>query len=158
MMQAVVASKAVEDLAQNKIIPYIIGGLVISGLAVTYFAIVKPALCMTGFKKCNKDKKALGIMNYKGFDPSFYNPTKVTISAHRAKELADQLYDAGGFINDDEGAFYAALEEAGNAHNLSFISKMFAIRKEQSLAEFVAYHLADAAEVERIKDILKTHS
>lgn len=152
-----IASKAAEGFAQNKATPYLIGGLVIAGGVLAYVAVVRPILCMTGAVKCKKDKKALNIMKYKGFDPNYYRPTKVTISPHRAKELADQIHDSGGFFNDDEGGFYAALEEAGNADNLSYISKMFSIRHRQSLAEYITYHLDDAAESDRIKDIIETH-
>jgi hypothetical protein len=112
---------------------------------------------MTGTIKCKKDKKALSIMSYKGFDPNYYRPTKVTISSHRAKELADQIYDSGGTFNDDEGGFFSALEAAGSADNLSYISKMFLIRHKQSLAEYITYYLDDAVESDRIKDIIETH-
>ena len=96
-------------------------------------------------------------MKYKGFDPNYYRPTKVTISSDRAKKLADQLYRAGGLFNDDEGAFYSALEQAGSADNLSYIAKLFAIRHGQSLAEYITYYLDDMTESDRIKDILKTY-
>ena len=157
MVQAMMASKAVEGLAQNKATPYIIGGLVIAGGILTYMAVVRPILCMTGTVKCKKDKKALNIMKYKGFDPNYYRPTKVSISSHRAKELADQIYNSGGIFNDDEGGFYSALEEAGNADNLSYISKMFFIRHGQSLAEYITYYMDDAAEQDRIRDIIESH-
>ena len=156
MVQALVASKAVEELSKNKATPYVIGGLVLLSLGVTYFVIVRPILCLTGMKTCKKDKKALNIMSFKGFDPGYYRPEELTISPARAKKLADRLYHAGGFFNDDEGSIYGALEEAGNAHNLSYISKLFAIRHDRSLAEFLTYHLDDAAETDRIKDILAT--
>ncbi len=158
MIQAMMASKAMEGLSQNKATPYVIGGLVLVGLGITYLAVVRPVLCLTGAITCKKKKKALSIMSFKGFDPNYYRPEKLTISPARAKKLADRLYDSGGFFNDDEGSIYGALEEAGSAHNLSYISKEFAIRHGRSLAEFLTYHLDDAAETDRIKDILTTIS
>lgn len=156
-MPTLVAAKAVEGLAQHKATPYLIGGLVLTGLGLMYYFVLRPVLCLTGKVTCKGDKKALDIMKYKGFDPNYYRPLKVTLSAQRAKELADQLYDAAGWLNDDEGRLYSALEQAGSADNLSFIAKMFAIRHGRSLAEHLTEHMGSAAEMQRIKDIIDSH-
>ena len=96
-------------------------------------------------------------MSYKGFDPNYARPEKITLSHDRAKQLATQIYDAGSWYNDDEGAIYSALEEAGSADNLSLISRMFSAMKYGSLAEHITYYLDDADEVARVKDILESY-
>ena len=157
MVGAIAGAKAAEGLAQNKATPYIIGGVVLVGLGLTYFGIVRPILCATGVADCKKGKKMRDIMNYKGFDPNYSRPSKVTISHDRAKKLAKQIKDSGGVFNDDEGGFYSALEEAGSADNLSLIARMFAAKYKKSLAEYITYYLDDAGEMERIKDIINSY-
>jgi len=157
MVGAIAGAKAVEGLAQNKATPYIIGGIIIVGMGLTYFGIIRPILCATGVADCKKSKKIRDIMSYKGFDPNYSRPSKVSLSHDRAKQLAKQIYDSGGVFNDDEGGFYSALEEAGSADNLSLIARMFSAKHKQSLAEYITYYLDDADEVERIKDILKSY-
>ena len=148
---------AAEGLARNKATPYIIGGVVLLGMGLTYFGIVRPILCATGVADCKKGKKMRGIMNYKGFDPNYSRPSKITISHDRAKKLAEQIYDSGGVFNDDEGGFYSALEEAGNADNLSLIARMFTAKYKKSLAEYITYYMDDAGEMERITDIINSY-
>ena len=82
---------------------------------------------------------------------------QITSVHDRAKQLATQIYDAGSWYNDDEGAIYSALEEAGSADNLSLISRMFSAMKYGSLAEYITYYLDDADEVARVKDILESY-
>lgn len=149
--------RAAEGLARNKATPYIIGGVVLLGMGLTYFGIVRPILCATGVADCKKGKKMRGIMNYKGFDPNYSRPSKITISHDRAKKLAEQIYDSGGVFNDDEGGFYSALEEAGNADNLSLIARMFTAKYKKSLAEYITYYMDDAGEMERITDIINSY-
>jgi|GEM_PF-1769283 hypothetical protein len=157
MTSTITGVKTVEGLARNKATPYIIGGVVLVGLGLTYFGIVRPILCATGIADCKKGKKMRSIMSYKGFDPNYSRQGKVTISHDRAKKLAEQLYDSGGVFNDDEGGFYSALEEAGNADNLSLIARMFAAKYKKSLAEYITYYMDDAGEMQRIKDIINSY-
>ncbi|MBQ21676.1 MAG: hypothetical protein CMD31_13055 [Flavobacteriales bacterium] len=157
MTSTITGVKTVEGLARNKATPYIIGGVVLVGLGLTYFGIVRPILCATGIADCKKGKKMRSIMSYKGFDPNYSRQGKVTISHDRAKKLAEQLYDSGGVFNDDEGGFYSALEEAGNADNLSLIARMFAAKYKKSLAEYITYYMDDAREMQRIKDIINSY-
>ncbi|MCI5054607.1 MAG: hypothetical protein MRY83_00795 [Flavobacteriales bacterium] len=157
MVGAVAGAKAVEGLSQNKATPYIIGGIILVGIGITYFGVIRPILCKTGIADCKSSKKIRDIMSYKGFDPNYARPEKVTLSHDRAKQLATQIYDAGSWYNDDEGAIYSALEEAGSADNLSLISRMFSAMKYGSLAEYITYYLDDADEVARVKDILESY-
>lgn len=157
MIGAIAGIKTVEGLAQNKATPYIIGGIIIFSLGLTYFGIIRPILCATGVSDCKKGKKIRDIMSYKGFDPNFSRSSKVTLSHDRAKQLAHQIYDSAGVFNDQEGGFYSALEEAGSADNLSLIARMFSAIHKKSLAQYITYYLDDADEVERIKDILKSY-
>lgn len=157
MVGAIAGAKAAEGLAKNKATPYVIGGVVLLGLGLTYFGVVRPILCATGVADCKKGKKMRDIMNYKGFDPNYSRSSKVSISHDRAKKLAKQIKDAGGVFNDDEGGFYSVLEEAGSADNLSLIARMFTAKYKKSLAEYITYYLDDKGEMERIKDIINSY-
>ena len=156
-MIALAGQQAVEGLAKNKATPYIIGSVILIGLGLTYFGVVRPILCATGVSDCKKGEKLRETMSYKGFDPNYSRPSKVTISHGRAKQLAQQIYKSGGIFNDDEGGFYSALEEAGSADNLSLIARMFSAKHKKSLADYITYYLDDADEIERVKDILKSY-
>ena len=157
MKQIALGAQAIEGLSKNKAAPYVIGGVVIIGLGIAYFGVIKPVLCSFGVMECKKDKKIRDLMSYKGFDPNYSNPSRTTISHARAKQLAIKLYRAGNLFNDNEGAFYAVLEEAGSADNLSLISRMFTAKTGGSLAEHITYYMDDARELERIKDIINSY-
>ena len=71
MVGAVAGAKAVEGLSQNKATPYIIGGIILVGIGITYFGVIRPILCKTGIADCKSSKKIRDIMSYKGFDPNY---------------------------------------------------------------------------------------
>lgn len=158
MVGTVAAVKTVDSLAKNKMTPFLLAGVVLLGAGIGYFGIVRPILCKVKVLDCNKNKSSRKLMSYKGFDPNYSRHDKVTLSHDRAKGLAKQIYKAAGFFNDDEAGFYAALEEAGSADNLSLVSRMFSAMYKKSLAEYITSHLKSQAEQGRIRDIINSYS
>lgn len=153
MIQALVAQKALD----HKATPYLIGGVLLVGFGVSFW-FMRKTLCATGLISCKKDKTQLNLMSYKGFDPNYYRPEKITISHPHAQKLAVKMKNAKGLINDDEGAIYSVLEEAGNANNLSLVAHYFNLKGFGSLSEFITYYMQDEKELKRIKDILKSYN
>ncbi len=136
----------------------ILAGVGVVVLGVAYFGIVRPTLKTLGVIPDKKAIKNLAqIKDYKGFDPTYHSPSKVTLSADRAKILADQVWNATGWVNDKEDLFLSALTEVGTADNLSYLAKIFSIRHSASLGDHYGYYMDDKTEVERIKDILMTY-
>lgn len=136
----------------------ITGVVIVAVTGISYFGIVRPILKKVGIIEDKKAIKNLAqIKDYKGFDPNYHSPSKVTLSPERAKILADQVFNAAGWVNDNEDAFLGALTEAGSADNLSYLSKIFNIRHSSSMGDWYGYYMNDKQEVERIKDILMSY-
>lgn len=153
--QAIIAEKALN----SKATPYLIGGgvLLTIGLGALAYYRYRSFMCkINPFASCN-DKKIRDVMKYKGFNPEYSRSSHTTISHARAKALATKIKKAGGKFNDDEGAFYSVLEEAGSADNLSLISRMFTAQRYGSLSEHITYYLDDKEELKRIQDILESY-
>ena len=157
MVQAMMAGKAVEGIAKNKATPYIIGGVVLVGLGITYFGLIRPLFCFTGVLDCKADKMGRSVMNHNGFDPNYGVPSKTTMTHDRAKVLADKIYEAGGSFNDKEGDFYSAMQEAGSSHNLSLISRMFSVKYNESMGEYITNYLDEKDELDKIDNILNKY-
>lgn len=136
----------------------IVGGVVVGVTAIAYFGIVRPVMKKLGLVADKKYIRNLAkISDYKGFDPTFYRPSKVTISADRAKILADMAKDSVGYFNDDESNLYSILQEAGTPDNLSFLAKTYNIRHKGSLGQLYFDYMGRPAEVERVKQILMSY-
>ena len=149
---------ALASAASNpKNIAIVVGGVVVI-VAIGYFGIVRPVGKKLGIipdraaiRKLNK------IKDYKGFSPTYARPSKVTISQDRALQLAILARDGYGTFNDDEGALYAVLQEAGSPDNLSTIAKRYQIRYKSSMGEMYGDALNSAEEIDRVKDILMSY-
>jgi hypothetical protein len=137
----------------------LIAGIGLAGLAILYFGVARPVLCKLRVIDCKKqsqeDEQILQNFDNKGFDPTYWQNRTVTLSWDRAKQLAANVYNAGGVFNDDESAFYAVLQEAKTYANLSFIAYNFQNKYKQSLAEYYAYYLDAPEEQQKIKTILQ---
>lgn len=136
----------------------VIAGLGLAGIAIVYFGIARPVLCKLRVVDCKKqheeDQQIIQNFDNKGFDPEYWRNRNVSLSWERAKQLAENVYKAGGFFNDDEGTFYSVLQEAKTYANLSFIAYNFQNKYKESLAEWYAYYLSGAEEQQKIKTIL----
>jgi hypothetical protein len=136
----------------------IVGGVVVGVTAIAYFGIVRPVMKRLGLIPDRKYIKNLAkISDYKGFDPTFYRPTKVTLSPERAKILADTARNSVGVFNDNESALYAVLQEAGTPDNLSYLAKIYNIRHKGSLGQLYFDYMGRPDEVARIKQILMSY-
>lgn len=134
-------------------------GITVAVGAVGYFLIVKPVLCKLGVVTCRKqrkqDKQILENFDNKGFDPNYWKTKNVTIQWDRARKLAEDVYNAAGTFNDDEGPFYALLQEVNTYANLSLVSYVFQNKYKESLAEWYSYYLDEPTEQAKIKRILE---
>lgn len=136
----------------------LIAGIGLAGLAILYFGVARPVLCKLRVVNCKKqnqnDQQILQNFDNKGFDPEYWRNRTVTMSWERAKQLAENVHAAGGFFNDEEGVFYALLQEAKTYTNLSFIAYNFQNKYKESLAEWYAYYLDGPDEQLKLQTIL----
>ena len=159
MIQAAIAQQALDKASKSKVTPYIIGGVILIGIgtaAVVYFKVYKPMLCKIGLADCTSGK-VREIVKYKGFDPDYASTFNITLSIDRAKTLAQKIKDAGRWYGDKEEDFYQVLREAGSAHNLSLIARMFAAKNWGSLADHITEYMGTEQELKRIKDIIDNY-
>lgn len=156
MSAPLLAAQAVGQMDTKKAL--IVGGVVLGVVAIGYFGIIRPVLKTVGIVPDRKAIKNLKqVKDYKGFDPTVYRPSKVTISPDKAKQLASVIYDSVGF-NDDEEAVYGALQQMGGFDNLSYTSKVFYARYKKSMGDYIGYYYGGSNELDRIKDILISYS
>jgi hypothetical protein len=149
---------ALASAASNpKNLAIVVGGALIL-VGGVYFFVYRPVMQKFGLIPDRQAIKKLNqIKDYKGFSPTYARPSKVTISDARALELAIQAHDNSSWYNDDEGALYAVLQEAGSPDNLSTIAKRYQIRFKSSMGEMFGDALSSAEEVKRVKDILLSY-
>lgn len=156
MIPQVMAANAAGKLAQNKATPYVVGGIVLVALGLTYFGVVRPILCFTGIVSCKSDKLSKELVALKAFDPNYGNPALVTITHDNAKKIADDIYDAINWYNDKESEIYNSLQQAGSTHNLSLVSRMFAAKYNESMVEYISGRL-NSDEMEKVQEIIKKY-
>lgn len=148
-----IAMDAVGKVASNKSTPIVLGVLVLGSGLVSYFLVVRPILKALNIIESEDDKLEKNIMNLKAFDPNFSDPTKVTLTAEGAKKIASDLYDSIGFLNDKEDKIYYAIQQAGTNHNMSVVSRYFAIEHKKTLSSFLVDNL-NVQEMEKVVDIV----
>ena len=154
MVQKVVATELATRVGKNKATPYIIGGVVLVTLGLTYFGIVRPILCYLKVLDCGRNANETDFITLDAFNPQVGNPSNQTISYDRAKSLAKQIYDSISWYNDDEEAIYGAIRSSGSVANLSMVSRMYLVQYEEDLGG----ELADALnedEMSKVKEIIK---
>lgn len=158
MIGMMAGAGAAEGLAKNKWTPIVVVGGVVGVIALVYFGIYRPVMCKFGVIECADDKKIkalkVKIQRNEGFNPNFYDATKLTISHDLAKETADKLYDAL-YGNDDEEAVYSLLASAKNINNLSLVSKYYFQRKGVSLVDNLVGDMDSLEELTRTYDIIQ---
>ena len=147
------AVDAVGKVASNKSTPIVLGLVVLAGGLASYFIVVRPVLQALNIIDSEDDKSEADIMNLKAFDPNFSDPTKVTLSATGAKKLASDLYDSLNWYGDKENKIYYAIQQAGTNHNMSVVSRYFAIEYKEALSAFLVENL-NVEEMTKIKDIV----
>ena len=120
---------------------YIIGIPV--AVAVVYFGVLNPILKATGIKddKADKDAKREQERQKKAdwWKPSFWKNRKnrVTIDSNQADMLAQQIYDAAGFFNDDEEAVSDVFKNITSKEDLSRLADRFSIRYKKDLHDYL---------------------
>lgn len=154
---ALAAVSAVNEIDNKKIL--IIAGTVVIIGAIGYFGVYRPVLKKIGLipdKKAIKNLKF--IKDYKGFDPTVYRPSKVTLSPSQAKILADAVYNSVSYLTgDSEEAMYGALQQMGSFDNLSYTSKWFYNRHKRSMGDYIGEYFDRPDEIDRIKQILMSY-
>ena len=162
MIQKVIATELATNVAKSKATPYIIGGVVLLVLGLTYFGIARPLLCyFKVIKNCKGSKLEAQLLSLDAFDPKVSNPTNTDISYPKAKQLAEQINDALGFtinptswFDDTEEAVYGAISSAGSIGNLSLVSRMYEAEYGESLSGRIGSKF-NASEMEKVKSLIK---
>ena len=67
---------------------------------------------------------------------------------------ANNIYNAGGYFNDDETAFYGALRQIPDGIGLSQTSGKFQRKYQQDMKEYIEYYLDEKEEQQIIYNIL----
>lgn len=154
MAAPIVAAAAVEGLSKNKAAPYVLGGLILVS-AVGSFFIVRGVLKKIGLIEDKKKQRLIKrLIKLNHFNPSFYEPSKISIDNFRAKEIADQIEEAMSGVGTDEESLYGAVREVSNPHNMSLVSKEYQIRHGESLIDAIVDEL-NTNEIERLLKTIK---
>lgn len=160
MVQKVIATELASNVAKNKATPYIIGGVILVSIGLTYFGIVRPLFCKFGVLDCGKTKEEIEFYELDAFNPQIASPNNISISYDLARKLAIQIHDALGYgsvlrlFDDDEDAVYGALRSAGSVADLSLVSKMYASIYNESLVARLTSKL-NSSELDKVKSIIK---
>lgn len=109
----------------------VIGGVVVLILVINYFGVIKPILNAMGLTKDkddregDKDKDKLSRSQV--LSPNFYraNRQKISISSATANESAVNIYNAKGYIYDDETLAVGSITRLGSLVNISYVSDVF---------------------------------
>ena len=109
----------------------VIGGVVVLILVINYFGVIKPILNAMGLTKDkddregDKDKDKLSRSQV--LSPNFYraNRQKISISSATANESAVNIYNAKGYIYDDETLAVGSITRLGSLVNVSYVSDVF---------------------------------
>ena len=160
--------KVIVAIAENKATPYIIAGLVIAGVIVAYFGVVKPILVGTGVKDSKFDEQ---LPKKNGFNPEYYKDKigKVTISNQKALDIAQKVYLSSGWAdrvagkgtvlipsNDLEEVLLGAIQEAGSEYNLSKVSDTFQKKYAVGMISWIK-DFADNDDTKAISRIIKEY-
>jgi hypothetical protein len=163
MIQKVVATELASNVAKNKATPYIIGGVVLVSLGLTYFGIVRPLLCYFKVIECKGARKEKELLTLNAFNPKIANLDITTITYDKAKQLAEQINDALGYtinplswVDDDEEAVYGAIQSAGSVNNLSLVARMYEAKYGESLGGRIGAKF-NTSEIDKVTEIIKNY-
>ena len=92
--------------------------LVVGGLGIAYFGLINPILKKLGIKKGSEEQAADTAIKTaekgRAFDPDYWKiaprPKLIFGSKPTAAQVAKEIKDSFGFINDDETRIYAAIK------------------------------------------------
>lgn len=157
MLPLLAKSSAASGLAQNKWTPIVMGVIVV-GVGIGGYFLVKRGLCAVGLATCRSDRKLARLQakfkKEEALNPNYYQAPRLTITHNLAKVKADELNSAL-WGADDEDAVYAILRSAKTKDNMSLISKYYALRHDQSLSDNLGYEMGSEEEIERMLEVLK---
>jgi len=162
MVGKLLVGEAVSGVVKNKYTPWIVGGVIIGGATLSYFGIIRPILCHTGvYKNCPEDRDEIDLIKLDAFNTKIANPSNITITYDKAKQLADQIYDSidvtwnpSSWFDDDEEAVYGAISSAGSIPNLSLVSRMYEAKYGDSLGTKIADSF-NRSEMKRVRILIE---
>ncbi|MEN8882720.1 MAG: hypothetical protein ABF244_00605 [Flavobacteriaceae bacterium] len=136
-----------KDLKGAKTILIVKGVLIVAGVSLAYFGVIKPIfnkLGITNSKEDRKGKKAQESLSKDGyFNASLYNNNKsrVSITTNQADYSATQIYDAKyggcyGFCDNEEMAVNG-IKVAKSLVDISFISNQFSEYYSKDLGSYL---------------------
>jgi hypothetical protein len=119
--------------------------LIYGGIAaIAYFGVLRPILKKVGIVKSAEDLLVINQANIPNqqnpFSPAFYKygpaGTKLlTVAA--ADQYAARIYNAMGWVYDDEAAVYSVFRSLSAQSQVSFIAERFKIKYGSDLLEFL---------------------
>jgi hypothetical protein len=125
----------------------VIGGVIVLILVINYFGVIKPILNAIGLTKDKEDRQGDRdedkLSRSQVLSPDFYrnNRSKISISSQKAFESATRIYNAKGYIYDDETSAVGGITGAGSLVNVSYISDRFNTIYGQSLQSYLSSFL-----------------
>jgi hypothetical protein len=103
--------------------------------AITYFGVLLPILKKVGIVKSAEDILLINQANIPNqqnpFSPAFYKygPTGTKLlTVATATMYADRIYNAMGYIYDDEAAVYSVFRSLSTLSQVSFVAERFNIQ------------------------------
>ena len=163
MIQKVLATELATKVGKNKATPYIIGGVVLASLGITYFGIVRPLLCYFKVLDCGRNKEESEMYSLDAFNPQLANPNNTSITPDFARKLAIQIEDSLGYgwnpaswVNDDEEGVYGAIAQAGSVFNMSLVSRYYASMFNESLIGRITSKM-NSSELTKVKTIIRNY-
>jgi hypothetical protein len=163
MVQKVIATELATKVAKNKATPYIIGGVILVSLGLTYFGIVRPLLCFFKVLDCGRSKEETEMYSLDAFNPQLANPNNTSITPDFARTLANQIEESLGYgwnpaswVNDDEEGVYGAIAQAGSVANMSLVSRYYASMFNESLIGRITSKM-NSEELTKIKTIIRNY-
>lgn len=137
--------------------------LIVGGIVVAYFGILRPIFKKTGLIQSQEGKENdLAETKFEGWNPKYWKQIsdkkiKATfIKAAGAELLAKQINDAWRFLNDDEDEVYAAFRQLKTQVQLSQVSYYFSLLYNKDLYNFLKDLLSDA-EFNNVVKIINTY-
>jgi hypothetical protein len=119
--------------------------LIYAGIAaIGYFGVIRPILKKVGIVKSAEDILVINQGNTPNKDNPFssafykYGPagTKL-LTVATADQYAKRIYDAMGYISDDEAAVYSVFRSLSTQSQVSFLAERFRIKYGVDLLQFL---------------------
>lgn len=113
-------------------------------IAVAYFGIVRPILKKVGIVKSAEDLLVINQGNVPNkenpFSSAFYKyggAGTALLTVASADQYAKRIYDAMGYLTDDEAAVYSVFRSMKTQSQVSFLCERFRIKYGLDLLEFL---------------------